>query len=516
MDRAERKRNLERQRLRLLLEINNALVGNLDREPLFEAVAETLRSAIPFDRASLVLYDAERDVLRVGAVAGAPGSRLHIPAGVEMDREGSHLQAAVDERRPVECDDLAARRRTPAEESLFAEGIRSYAAVPLIAQDRVLGTLAIGSRASSLAAGDVELLAEIAGQVALAVDNMLAYEEIGKLKARLELENRFLEEEIQARRSDDLLGESPAMKSLKEQIGLVAPTGAGVLVLGESGTGKELVAREVHRRSDRRDRPMVKVNCASIPRDLYESEFFGHVKGAFTGAVRDRPGRFELADGGTLFLDEVGEIPLDLQGKFLRVLQEGRYERVGEGRTRRADVRIVAATNRNLRREVEKGRFRRDLYYRLNVFPLTVAPLRERRGDVALLASHFLAMACRRMNRPERSLAPSELSRLEAYHWPGNVRELENVIERALILSPPGGALVFSLPDAPAPAPRRAPASAIPRTYAELRELERSVVAAALERANGKVHGPGGAAELLGVAPSTLFSRMKAMGLRRK
>jgi len=321
--------------LRLLLEANNALVGNLRRESLLHAVTDTLRAAMPFDRASIVFLDHERDVLVVGAVAGPAGTELRIPAGVEMPRSTSHLRAVVDERRPVRCADLASKRRTPEEDRLLEEGLRSYVAVPLIAKGQVIGTLNVGRAGTAMSEDDVELLSEIASQVALAVDNMLAYEEIGRLKARLEMENRALQEEIQTRRSDVILGESPAIRKVLEQIELVAPTDAGVLVLGESGTGKELVAREIHRQSARCDGPLVKVNCASIPRELYESEFFGHAKGAFTGATRDRAGRFELADGGTLFLDEVGEIPLDLQSKLLRVLQEGQFERVGVARARR-------------------------------------------------------------------------------------------------------------------------------------------------------------------------------------
>ena len=309
------------------------------------------------------------------------------------------------------------------------------------------------------------------------------------------------------------------MKNLLEQIGLVAGTDASVLILGESGTGKELVAREIHKRSRRSHGPMIKVNCASIPKELYESEFFGHAKGAFTGATRNRSGRFELADGGTLFLDEVGEISLELQSKLLRVLQEGQFERLGEERTRTVDVRIVAATNRDLKREVEAGRFREDLYYRLNVFPIDIAPLRDRKEDIPMLAARFLEMACRRMNRTPSTLSEETERRLQRYDWPGNVRELQNTIERALILSR-SGSLVVTLPvtrdsESPATSTTTPPPADEIRTYAEMKDFERAVVLAALDRANGKVNGVGGAAELLGVKPSTLFSRMKAMSIER-
>ena len=275
---------------------------------------------------------------------------------------------------------------------------------------------------------------------------------------------------------------------------------------------------EIHKRSLRNLGPMIKVNCASVPRELYESEFFGHVMGSFTGATRDRSGRFELANGGTLFLDEVGEIPLELQSKLLRVLQEGEFERVGEEHTRTVDVRIVAATNRDLSRDVEQGRFREDLYYRLNVFPIEVVPLRERREDIPLLADRFLQMACKRLNRTFRNLGEEDARRLQDYDWPGNVRELQNEVERALILSR-SEYLVFDVPSArratlPASADATPTAQAV-RTYADLKRVEEDVVVAALERAGGKVNGAGGAAELLGIKPSTLFSRMKAMGIER-
>ena len=306
------------------------------------------------------------------------------------------------------------------------------------------------------------------------------------------------------------------------QVDMVAPTDATVLILGESGTGKELVAREIHQRSQRADRPLIRVNCASIPKDLYESEFFGHAKGAFTGAFKDRAGRFEAADGGTLFLDEVAEIPLDLQSKFLRVLQEKQYERVGEERTRSVNVRIIAATNRSLKQEVDEGRFRQDLYYRLNVFPIEVAPLRQRKDDIPLLAVHFLTQAAQRLKLRLPRLTRAHVTELQSYDWPGNIRELQNVVERAVILAQ-SGALHFDLPaaghsaDTPIPVPPDASQAEVGKVFteAELRQRERSNVLTALTRTDWKIHGPGGTAELLGVKPTTLISRIKKMGLKR-
>jgi len=350
-----------------------------------------------------------------------------------------------------------------------------------------------------------------------------ALEEVSSLKKRLELENAYLQEEIHAEHNHhEIIGNSQAIRTVIHQIELVAPTDATVLISGESGTGKELIARAIHAASQRRAHPLIRVNCAAIPHELFESEFFGHVRGAFTGAVKDRTGRFELADGGTLFLDEVGEIPLGLQGKLLRVLQEGQFERVGEERTRQVDVRVIAATNRDLRQEVQERRFREDLYFRLNVFPIESVALRERRDDIPLLATHFINHACQRLRMPGLRLSRAEAERLQAYAWPGNIRELQNVIERAVIVSQ-AGRLRLDLPGgAPAPA---APASmdeaGAPQdreilSEAELRALERDNLLRALNACDWKLFGAGGAAELLGVKPTTLASRIKRFGLQRR
>ena len=322
--------------------------------------------------------------------------------------------------------------------------------------------------------------------------------------------------------STGIVGESRVLKAILNRIQVVAPTDSTVLILGETGTGKELIAKEIHRRSRRADKPLVRVNCASIPKELYESEFFGHVKGAFTGAFKDRVGRFEAANGGTLFLDEVGEIPLDLQSKLLRVLQEKQYERVGEDKTKRVDVRIIAATNRSLKAEVAAGRFREDLYYRLNVFPLEVAAVRERSDDIPQLARHFMDIVVREMKCPKARLTPAGITALQNYHWPGNIRELRNVIERAVILAS-GGALEFDLPMAvhSPQTPTRITDSVIERlepeflTEPELQRRERENLLTVLEKTDWKIKGADGAAELLGVKPTTLLSRIKKMRLRR-
>ncbi|MEB0041143.1 MULTISPECIES: sigma 54-interacting transcriptional regulator [unclassified Pseudomonas] len=342
-----------------------------------------------------------------------------------------------------------------------------------------------------------------------------ALKELNVLKQRLEEQNAYLQEEIHIEHNfREIVGQSDPILKIIKQIDVVAPTDASVLINGESGTGKELIARAIHQASRRSASPLIRVNCAAIPTELFESEFFGHIRGAFTGAIRDRVGRFELADGGTLFLDEIGEIPLELQSKLLRVLQEGQFERVGEERTRKVDVRIIAATNRDLRQEVTAKRFREDLYFRLNVFPIQSPALRDRAMDIPPLAAHFLKQTSQRLNMPGRRLRNSDIERLQRYSWPGNIRELQNVIERALITSR-GADLNMDLPDEPKSAESTTllfmPSSVM--TDAQLRELERNNMHAALKAANGKLFGKGGAAELLGIKPTTLASRLKRLDI---
>jgi transcriptional regulator with GAF, ATPase, and Fis domain len=407
---------------------------------------------------------------------------------------------------------------------LVREQIRGFHGSPITFKGEVLGVLAAFTRQDI--PDEARPWAQIfADHIGAAVANARAFEEIQRLKAQLEQRNAYLEEEVvEAKAFGDLVGQSAPLRHIVSQIDLVAPTDASVLILGETGTGKELVAREIHQRSRRKDKPLIRVNCASIPKELYESEFFGHARGAFTGAIKDRAGRFETAEGGTIFLDEIGEVPLELQSKLLRVLQEKRYERVGEDRTRLADVRIVGATNRDLKKEVAAGRFREDLYYRLNVFPIQVPPLRERADDIALLAKHFIDLSVKELRCPKPRLTRAGIVQLQSYDWPGNIRELRNVIERAVIISR-GGPLDFDLAvtnPAPSPSSSKSQAGepgdkAGPEflTETEMLRRERQNLAAVLEKANWKIKGADGAAELLGVKPTTLLSRMKKMGLGR-
>jgi formate hydrogenlyase transcriptional activator len=339
-------------------------------------------------------------------------------------------------------------------------------------------------------------------------------------KARLEAQNAYLLDEIRAEQNfGAIIGGSSGLRKVMQQVQLVAPTDATVLITGESGTGKELVARAIHEQSARCERPLIKLNCSAVPEGLFESEFFGHVKGAFTGALKDKPGRFELADGGTLFLDEIGEVPLAMQAKLLRVLQEQELERLGDTRTRKVNVRVIAASNRNLKKEVDEGRFRQDLFYRLSVFPIEILPLRERREDIAPLVANFIRQSARRMNRPEPQLNKAALDRLGSYDWPGNVRELQNTVERAIILWREGP-LTFDLPNLPAgqnterqPKPA---ADAALLTRDELKRRERETIVNALKQTNGKVSGPSGAAKLLAMKPSTLSSRISSLGINRR
>ena len=398
--------------------------------------------------------------------------------------------------------------------------IRGFNGAPITFKGEVLGVTAAfvreGAPEEAVPWGQI-----FSDHIGAAIANARAFEEIQRLKEQLEQQNSYLREEVvEAKAFGDLIGQSAALRQVVSQVDLVAPTDASVLILGETGTGKDLVAHEIHRRSRRKDKPLVRVNCASIPKELFESEFFGHVKGAFTGAIKDRPGRFETADGGTLFLDEIGEVPLELQSKLLRVLQEKLYERVGDDRTRHVDVRVIAATNRDLKKAVTAGRFREDLYYRLNVFPIHVTTLKQRKDDIPLLASHFVDLSVKELRCPKPRLTQAGVARLQTYDWPGNVRELRNVIERAVILAR-GGSLIFDLPvtdSAPssvlfAPSPRAKPGIDV-LSEAEMQRHERENLIAALDKSGWKVKGAGGAAELLGVKPTTFRSRMKKMGIK--
>ena len=400
-----------------------------------------------------------------------------------------------------------------------AEGIQSFAGQPLCFRGQVLGVVAFFSR-RRLEKSDLDWLRVFADHAAVAIANARAFEEIAVLKENAERERDYLREAVRsALQHGDIIAESPHMKRVLEQVQQVARADSAVLILGESGVGKELIAAAVHDSSSRRDGPLVKVNCASVPRELFESEFFGHVRGAFSGAARDRQGRFLLADGGSLFLDEVGEIPLELQGKLLRVLQERTFEAVGDDRTREVDVRVIAATNRPLEVEVERGRFRRDLFYRLNVLPIEVPPLRERREDILPMARRFLRTTARRLHLPERELLLADERALLGYDFPGNVRELQNIIERAVVLTKRtelGLGLALGRTSVPAPAVAVGSGEADEvLAEPEFRELERRNLLNALRRCDYRIAGSRGAAKLLGLSPSTLTYRMKQLGLDR-
>jgi transcriptional regulator with GAF, ATPase, and Fis domain len=462
--------------------------------------------------------------LHLAASAGHPRS-----PGVDISRlDGAFRRFPLGVRKigqiaktgqPLLISDVTPEQPWVAESGwIAAEGVQTFAGHPLVFRGEILGVLGVFDR-GQFDDEDFAWLRTFADHAAVAIANARAFEEIEALKRRLEQENDYLREEVTAALgSRELLGESAALRKVLHQVDLVAPTDAAVLVQGESGTGKELVARAIHQRSSRGERPLIKVNCGAIPENLFESEFFGHARGAFTGALKDKPGRFELADGGTLFLDEIGELPLAMQAKLLRVLQEQEVERVGETRLRKINVRIVAASNRNLQAEAEAGRFRQDLYYRLSVFPIELPPLRARREDIAPLAAHFVRLAARKMNRPPPRFTKAHAEQLAAHDWPGNVRELQNAVERAVILAR-GGPLTFELPGANRLeiSERRSPAIENPSfiTRAAWKQHERESIKMALQQSRGKVFGAGGAAELLGMKPTTLASRLKALGLSK-
>ncbi|HXJ33859.1 MAG TPA: sigma 54-interacting transcriptional regulator [Candidatus Eisenbacteria bacterium] len=399
------------------------------------------------------------------------------------------------------------------------EGIETFAGQPLVFRGENFGVLAVFRRAA-ISESELGWLRTFADFAAAAIANGRAFAEIERLRRQVEYENAYLREEVHAALAfGTIVGESQALQRILPKVDLVASTDATVMILGESGTGKELVAREIHKRSRRAERPLIKVNCSTIPHDMFESEFFGHVRGSFTGALRDRPGRFQLAHGGTIFLDEIGDLPLDLQPKLLRVLQEGEYERVGDDATRHVDVRVLAATNRDLQAEVRGGRFRADLYYRLSVFPIELPPLRQRKEDIPALVAHFVSLAATRLGVPEPRVTREQCAVLGRHDWPGNVRELQNVVERAVILSR-NGPLRLDLADPDGGADERPPersTSADPHEIvpeAEWRRRERANVLAALRQTGGRIYGDGGAAELLQVKPSTLQSRLRTLGIR--
>jgi formate hydrogenlyase transcriptional activator len=499
------------ERQRVLLAVNNAIVTCLDRESLFSATADALRSAIPFDRAALVLHDPVKDVFRVLGVAGPVPSGSVIPLGTEWPRQQSRAGWVLDHLKPLLTADLRDAPPLAEHAALVRDGLRSAISVPMTVKGRIIGTLNVASRVpGGYGPDEASLLTSIAEQVALAIENLLAYEEIAALKARLEEEKVYLQEEVRSEAAfGDVVGESPAVLSVLASVRKVAKTDSTVLVTGETGTGKELIVRAIHDLSRRKDKLLVKVNCAALPAGVIESELFGHEKGAFTGALTRKVGRFELANRGTLFLDEVGDLPLELQAKLLRVLQDGEFERVGGTQTLKVDVRLIAATNRDLERAVAEERFRADLYYRLNVFPIVLPPLRKRLQDVPRLARHFAMLYASKMGKKVGPLGADVLDRLTAYSWPGNVRELQNVIERAVIVSPNGR---FELGDF-----ATAPPGGSPKQQARsLDDIERQHIVSVLEETGWRVSGERGAAKILGLKRTTLEARMKKLEILRR
>jgi formate hydrogenlyase transcriptional activator len=504
-DRAQRELAQERDRLQLLLDVNNALVSNLEPRALFSAIVACLRRVVAHDYTSLAVYDVGRQAFDMWALefAGKGLVREHMTIPVDGSPAGAAFTAGAPVR--LERADLEGLS-SEIVRLVLAEGIQSMCCVPLTVHDRRLGTLNIGRLQSEpFTACDAELLAAVANQVAFAVENARAFQEIAHLKDKLAAEKVYLEDEIRTSYNfEEIIGDSPALKGALHQVETVAPTDSAVLICGETGTGKELIARAIHDLSGRRERTFVKINCAAIPTGLLESELFGHERGAFTGAIAQRIGRFELADGGTLFLDEVGDIPLELQPKLLRVLQEQEFERLGSTRTKRVDVRVVAATNRNLAEMVAAGTFRNDLYYRLNVFPITLPALRERPEDIPLLVRYFVQKFARRMKRRIETIPTDGMTALCGYAWPGNVRELENAVERAVILTT---GTVLRVPVSEFQHRASAPSGAA----VTLEATEREAILRALQETHWVLGGPRGAAARLGLKRTTLQSRMQKL-----
>ncbi len=499
----------ERDRTLLLLEVTNALVRNLELEELFRAISPSLRRIMRLDYAALILADGD-DNLRLYAIDFPEGSGLVHP-DLPFPREGSLAGRAFSTGKPL----LVSRQdvtQYPAvvTRMLFSEGLKSICCLPLLNRGRTVGVLTIASRReNAFSIDETDLLRQVANPVAIAVDNALAFREIAELKQKLAEEKSYLEDEIRTILNfDEIIGESTGLREVLQNVQTVAPTDAAVLILGETGTGKELIARAIHRLSRRSESPMVKINCSAIPTGLLESELFGHEKGAFTGAISQRTGRLELANKGTIFLDEVGDIPLELQPKLLRVLQEGEFERLGSSRTIHVDVRLVAATNRDLAQMVADNQFRSDLYYRLRVFPILVPPLRERQADIPVLVHHFTQKYARQMGKKIKKIPQQAMDALCKWPWPGNIREMENLIERAVILSP-GPVLNVPIKEFKEAAKQSSEAEGT------LESAERDHIARVLRETGGVISGPQGAAAKLGLKRTTLQGKMRKLGILR-
>ncbi len=494
-------------RLKLILELTNQVVSNLEFDELLHAVSSIVRRVMHCDAAAIMLPDAEGKNLRVHTL-DFPDSKGFFLEGIEIPVEGTMPGETFKTGEPFVLNRLDPSEVPP---EMYAkasgEGMNSFCDIGLVSRNRLLGVLALARRQENTFDDDeVAFLTQVAHQVAIAMENALAYGEIAELKDKLAQEKLYLEEEIRGEMDfEGIVGQSSALRNVLRLVETVAPSDSTVLLLGETGTGKELIARAIHDRSRRKDRTFVKLNCAAIPTGLLESELFGHERGAFTGAISQKLGRLELADEGTLFLDEVGDIPLEIQPKLLRALQEREFERLGSTRTKKVNVRLVAATNRDLDKMIEDREFRSDLYYRLNVFPIRIPPLRERPEDIPLLVRYFAQKYGRRMEKKIESIPAAALKTLSSWHWPGNIRELENFVERAVILTH-GTAL-----EVPVSELKRA-STGVP-VPSSRESGERDEILRVLRETHGRVAGPNGAATKMGIKRTTLISRMKKLGI---
>jgi formate hydrogenlyase transcriptional activator len=501
----------EKTRLQALVDVNRRLTSSLEMQRLLPIISECVTRVVPHDFTGVTLFDGDQENLRAYVLSPSePASIVESGRPVKLQQTLSAPALREGTPKTLTRDDLANQGNSIADRVLSA-GIRTVRCVPLLTSAGTVGTLNVGSkRDRAFSPEDEEILNQIAAQLAVALDNARAYREIQALKERLAEEKLYLEGEIRSELNfEDIIGESPELERVLSKAKTVAPSGSTVLILGETGTGKELIARAIHRMSKRRDATFVKVNCAAIPTGLLESELFGHEKGAFTGAVSKKIGRIELADGGTLFLDEIGDIPLELQPKLLRVLQDRDFERLGSNRTVHVDLRLVAATNRDLSQRVREDLFRSDLFYRLNVFPIHVPPLRERSGDIPLLVHYFVRKLARRMDKEIDTVPNATMQTLMRWRWPGNVRELENFIERSVILS--SGRVLRAplsevMPDLPLPE----------FSDSRLESAEREHILRVLRESGGILSGPRGAAAKLGLKRTTLQSKMKKLNIRRQ
>jgi len=529
---------LQRQndRLQLLLNLTNRITSNLELRDLLRAIAANIREVIHCDLAGISLPDPASDHYRLFAI-DFPGGKGFLHEDLVTPKFGPGKQV-LETLKPVIVNHFSSDQ-APHEvwDRAIAEGLKSHCLIPIVNRGQPLGILGIGrTTEGTFTPEDVEFLTQVSGQIAIAIENALAYQEISELKDKLAQEKLYLEEEIRSEMNfENIIGKSTALKHVLELVETVAPNDSTVLLLGETGTGKELIARAIHDRSRRKDRTFVKMNCAAIPTGLLESELFGHEKGAFTGAIAQKVGRLELADQGTLFLDEVGDIPLEIQPKLLRALQEREFERLGSTHTRQVNIRLVAATNRDLEKMIADKEFRSDLFYRLNVFPIRIPPLRERKDDIPLLVSYFVQKFAKQMQKAIETIPPGVMKGLVAWDWPGNIRELENFIERAVILTrgksleAPLGELRKSLADEPSrskhglPAGQEEIARIVKETISALdgrrnfadhnAKKQREEIVQALTVSKGRVGGPHGAAARLGVNRTTLLSRIKKLGI---